>query len=199
MAQELEIPARRVEIDVRPGVAEVAVVVRRRAADVHLDDAGSERCKRSLLPGAGVVQSKDHEVANAATGAALLSPLPAESKRFAPVTRTHASKPISCAGICHRPAGAIDQRKIAAFARRKPWVQIPLGPLPPAALSTGVQTTNRKAPSVGILGCHKSDGKAVCVRDGCCPASKIRSRRSLSQSRRSSREGLLRGHPARDT
>jgi len=39
----------------------------------------------------------------------------------------------------------------------------------------------------------------VCVRDGCCPASKIRSRRSLSQSRRSSREGLLRGHPARDT
>src|SRR5207245_554624 len=132
MAQELEIPARRVEIDVRPGVAEGAVVVRRRAADVHLDDAGSERCKRSLLPGAGVVQSKDHEVANAATGAALLSPLPAESKRFAPVTRTHASKPISCAGICHRPAGPIDQRKIAAFARRKPWVQIPLGPYFPS-------------------------------------------------------------------
>ncbi len=27
------------------------------------------------------------------------------------------------------PRGPIDQRKIAAFARRKPWVQIPLGPL----------------------------------------------------------------------
>src|SRR5436309_1014801 len=135
MAQKLEIPARRVEIDVRPGVAEVAVIVRRRAADVHLDDAGSERCKRCLLPGAGVVQSKDHEVASAATGAALLSPLPAGSKTVARATRTRASKPISCAGICHRPAGPIDQRKIAAFARRKPWVQIPLGPLPPAAES----------------------------------------------------------------
>ena len=29
--------------------------------------------------------------------------------------------------------GPIDQRKIAAFARRKPWVQIPLGPLSPQA------------------------------------------------------------------
>src|SRR5207249_10240937 len=128
MAQKLEIPARRVEIDVRPGVAEVAVVVGRRAADVHLDDAGGKRCKRCLLPEAGVAQSKDNEVASAATGAALLSPLPAESKTVARATRTRASKPTSTAGICHRPAGPIDQRKIAAFARRKPWVQIPLGP-----------------------------------------------------------------------
>src|SRR2546421_12167250 len=30
---------------------------------------------------------------------------------------------------CARRRGPIDQRKIAAFARRKPWVQIPLGPL----------------------------------------------------------------------
>jgi len=81
VSQELEIPARRVEIDVRSGVAEVAVIVRRRAADVHLDDAGRERCKRLLLSRPGVVQSEDHEVAIAATGAALLSPLPAESKR----------------------------------------------------------------------------------------------------------------------
>src|SRR2546425_2469399 len=160
MAQELEIPARRVEIDVRPGVAEVAVVVGRRAAAVLLDDAGSERCKRSLLPGAVVVQSKDHEVANAATGAALLSPLPAESKRFAPVTRTHASKPISCAGICHRPAGPIDQRKIAAFARRKPWVQIPLGPLPPAlrpSLSMGEEKRRPGGAEEGSLQVRNED------------------------------------------
>ncbi len=31
--------------------------------------------------------------------------------------------------MCGCSAGPIDQRKIAAFARRKPWVQIPLGPL----------------------------------------------------------------------
>src|SRR5881397_3163739 len=167
MAQKLEIPARRVEIDVRPGVAEVAVIVRRRAADVHLDDAGSERCKRCLLPGAGVVQSKDHEVASAATGAALLSPLPAGSKTVARATRTRASKPISCAGICHRPAGPIDQRKIAAFARRKPWVQIPLGPLPPASRAAGAPRTKIEDAGRGIRRVHNLDGKGVCVPDGC--------------------------------
>src|SRR5881397_3629677 len=81
--QELKIPARRVEVGVRSGVAEVAVIVRRRAADVHLDDAGCERCKRLLLSRSGVVQSEDHEVAIVATGAALLSPLPAESNSCA--------------------------------------------------------------------------------------------------------------------
>src|SRR5207245_6772762 len=97
VSQEFEIPTRRVEIDVGPGVAEVAVVVRRRTADVHLDAAGHTRCKRLFLLGAGVVQTEDHTVANAATGAALLSPLPAEATVPAR-ERIFASKPISCAG-----------------------------------------------------------------------------------------------------
>src|SRR5207245_8976986 len=95
-------PPGRVEVDVRPGVAEVAVVVCRRSADVHLDAVGHTRCERLFLLGAGVVQTEDHMVANAATGAALLSPLPADATGPGP-ERTFASKPISCAGICHRP------------------------------------------------------------------------------------------------
>src|SRR3989442_9019591 len=39
------------------------------------------------------------------------------------------TKPICRPPMCGSPTGPIDQRKIAAFARRKPWVQIPLGPL----------------------------------------------------------------------
>src|SRR2546426_4319343 len=39
------------------------------------------------------------------------------------------TKPICGPPMCGSPTGPIDQRKIAAFARRKPWVQIPLGPL----------------------------------------------------------------------
>src|SRR5213594_1108278 len=75
----------------------------------------------------------------------------------APTATTRASKPISCAGICHRPAGPIDQRKIAAFARRKPWVQIPLGPLHPARLVE--VTASAKIEGAGpleILRCHNT-------------------------------------------
>src|SRR2546426_266934 len=46
-------------------------------------------------------------------------------------------------------AGPIDQRKIAAFARRKPWVQIPLGPLHPRQLGRG--TTGTGAPDLGPM------------------------------------------------
>ncbi len=37
-------------------------------------------------------------------------------------------KPICGPALCGGLAGPVDQRKIAAFARRKPWVQIPPGP-----------------------------------------------------------------------
>src|SRR3972149_421759 len=50
-------------------------------------------------------------------------------------------------GPLTRPAGPIDQRKIAAFARRKPWVQIPLGPLPRIrGTGTRLKSSNTRGP-----------------------------------------------------
>src|SRR5207244_4595555 len=166
-----------------PGVAEVAVVVRRRAADVHLGVARRQRGERRVRPHRGVVQTENHDVANAATGAARLSPLPADEPD-APVARTRASKPISFAGICHRPAGPIDQRKIAAFARRKPWVQIPLGPLPPASRTAGVPGTKIEDAGLGIRRMHNLTGQGTCIPDGC----RLAARFSL--------DGLSRNHDA---
>src|SRR6266550_3628222 len=70
--------------------------------------------------------------ANAATGPALLRPWPVVDGPLSPRRNLAIRRNLYAASRCARPRGPIDQRKIAAFARRKPWVQIPLGPLRPA-------------------------------------------------------------------
>src|SRR5881396_3149370 len=75
--------------------------------------------------------------ANAATGTALLRPWPANDGSSYSLARGPASRRnLYAAPRCARRRGPIDQRKIAAFARRKPWVQIPLGPLYLQKMST---------------------------------------------------------------
>src|SRR5438876_696965 len=60
MSEVLEVPSGDIEVDVRPRMAEMAVVVRRRTADVHLDEAWRKGGERLLLPRAGVVQPDAH-------------------------------------------------------------------------------------------------------------------------------------------
>src|SRR3972149_531865 len=64
-----QVAADRVERNVRSGVAQVTVVVRRRAADVHPNAALLPRPKRSLPPGARVVQLEGHRARCHRTGA----------------------------------------------------------------------------------------------------------------------------------
>src|SRR5439155_1253900 len=131
--QELEVPPCDVERDVRACMAEVAEVVRGGAADVHLHDARSEGHERILPPRARVVQSKRHDGCKRGHRARSIKAL-ARGRRPSLLRDTIRSirRNLYAACRCARRRGPIDQRKIAAFARRKPWVQIPLGPYFPS-------------------------------------------------------------------
>src|SRR5437667_12105375 len=111
-------------------MAEVAEVVRGGAADVHLHDARGEGHEGVLPPRARVVQSKRHDGCERGHRARSIKAL-ARGRRPSLLRDTIRliRRNLYAAPRCARRRGPIDQRKIAAFARRKPWVQIPLGPL----------------------------------------------------------------------
>ena len=111
-------------------MAEVAEVVRGGAADVHLHDARGEGHEGVLPPRARVVQSKRHDGCERGHRARSIKAL-ARGRRPSLLRDTIRSirRNLYAVPRCARRRGPIDQRKIAAFARRKPWVQIPLGPL----------------------------------------------------------------------
>src|SRR5216117_3742784 len=118
-------------------MAEVAEVVRGGAADVHLHDARGEGHEGVLPPRARVVQSKRHDGCERGHRARSIKAL-ARGRRPSLLRDTIRSirRNLYAAPRCARRRGPIDQRKIAAFARRKPWVQIPLGPLYLQKMST---------------------------------------------------------------
>src|SRR5437773_8781342 len=114
-------------------MAEVAEVVRGGAADVHLHDARGEGHEGVLPPRARVVQSKRHDGCERGHRARSIKAL-ARGRRPSLLRDTIRliRRNLYAAPRCARRRGPIDQRKIAAFARRKPWVQIPLGPYFPS-------------------------------------------------------------------
>src|SRR5437667_387738 len=127
---------------IRACMAEVAEVVRGGAADVHLHDARGEGHEGVLPPRARVVQSKRHDGCERGHRARSIKAL-ARGRRPSLLRDTIRliRRNLYAAPRCARRRGPIDQRKIAAFARRKPWVQIPLGPLRPGRIDGRVASS----------------------------------------------------------
>ena len=88
-------------------------------------------------------------------------------------------KPICGPALCAALVGPVDQRKIAAFARRKPWVQIPPGPLRPSGDPRAAFAAERilgpehfPARRAGVLDSRTATAAEDIVRPQGCAASR---------------------------
>ncbi|OPZ69710.1 MAG: hypothetical protein BWY83_01891 [bacterium ADurb.Bin478] len=64
IAQPAEITNHHIKADITFGMADVRIIVDRRAADIHVDASGLQRLKFFFLPGQGVVDVQGHGVSD---------------------------------------------------------------------------------------------------------------------------------------